>query len=152
MTIILAMSGNRVIGSGKGMPWSVPDEYRQFLDFVRGQSVIMGRRSFEIFGSDLGETSNFVISRTTKEIRGATVCGSLEQALEKAKATGKTIFSAGGGSIYAQTIPLVDTKYISYIKGEFSGDTYFPEIDEEDWTAVDRKDHPHFDFVVYQRR
>jgi CRP-like cAMP-binding protein len=68
MIIILAMSRNRVIGSGKGMPWSVPDEYRQFLDFVRGQSVIMGRRSFEIFGSDLGETSNFVISRTTKEI------------------------------------------------------------------------------------
>ena len=89
MTIILAMSRNRVIGSGKGMPWSVPDEYRQCLDFVRGQSVIMGRRSFEIFGSDLGETSNFVISRTTKEIRGATVCGSLEQALEKAKETGK---------------------------------------------------------------
>ena len=94
MTIILAMSRNRVIGSGKGMPWSVPDEYRQCLDFVRGQSVIMGRRSFEIFGSHLGETSNFVISRTTKEIRGATVYGSLEQALEKAKETGKTIFSA----------------------------------------------------------
>ena len=29
--IISAMSSDRVIGSGNGMPWNVPEEYEQFL-------------------------------------------------------------------------------------------------------------------------
>ena len=32
MIIIAAMSTDRLIGSGDGMPWSVPEEYRQYLD------------------------------------------------------------------------------------------------------------------------
>ena len=31
MIIISAMSRDRVIGSGDGMPWSVPEEDQQFL-------------------------------------------------------------------------------------------------------------------------
>ena len=44
MIIISAMSSDRVIGSGNGMPWNVQEEYEQFLRYVDGQAVIMGRR------------------------------------------------------------------------------------------------------------
>jgi dihydrofolate reductase len=152
MIIISAMSRDRVIGSGEGMPWSVPEEYRQFLGFVKGQSVIMGRRSYEIFGPDLDDSLNFVISRSNIQIDGATVCGSVGEALQQAEVSGRIVYSAGGGSIYTQTIPLADSMYISYIKGEFSGDTYFPEIDEKEWGVAESKDHHDFEFVVYQRR
>ena len=37
------MSENRVIGGGRGMPWYVPEEYEQYLRFVDGNTVIMGR-------------------------------------------------------------------------------------------------------------
>jgi hypothetical protein len=30
------MSTDRVIGSGEGMPWDVPEEYAQFLRFIAG--------------------------------------------------------------------------------------------------------------------
>ena len=51
LIIISAMARNRVIGNaaGDGMPWHVPAEYNQFLDFIHNQAVIMGRKSFDIY-------------------------------------------------------------------------------------------------------
>ncbi len=152
MIIISAMSTDRVIGSGDGMPWSVPEEYQQFLGYVEGQTVIMGRRSYEIFGPDLTSAHNIVISRSEAEQEGVVVCGSIEEATEKATSFGKTVFSAGGATIYAQTLSLAEAMYISYVKGDFSGDAYFPEFDEDEWDVVERRDHEGFEFVHYRRK
>ncbi|MEE3258297.1 MAG: dihydrofolate reductase [Candidatus Latescibacterota bacterium] len=73
MIIIPAMSKDRVIGSGDGMPWSVPEEYQQFLGFVEGQTVTMGRRSYEIFGPDLTSAHNIVVSRSGMAQEGGSV-------------------------------------------------------------------------------
>lgn len=69
MIIISAMSRDRVIGSGEGMPWNVPEEYQQFLSFVEDQTVIMGRRSYEIFGPDLTSAHTVVVSRWRDDLR-----------------------------------------------------------------------------------
>lgn len=151
MIIISAMSKDRIIGSGDGMPWDVSEEYAQFLAFIKGQAVIMGRKSFEIFGKDMQATEMFVVSRSVEDMDGAVVCGSIEEAVQKAEATGKTVFSAGGGRIYEQTISLADTMYLSFIKGDYTGDTKFPEFDEQKWQVEKREDHPAFEFVVYKR-
>ncbi|MFQ5569878.1 MAG: dihydrofolate reductase [Rhodothermales bacterium] len=152
MIIISAMSADRVIGRGDGMPWHVPEEYRQFLRFIEGQTVLMGRRSYEIFKEDLTSAHNVVVSRSVRELPGAVVCSSLEEAIERAHAFGKTVFIAGGGAVYAQTLALAEAMYLSYIKGEFVGDTYFPAFDETEWNVMKREDHPAFEFVVYRRR
>ncbi|MFT5376839.1 MAG: dihydrofolate reductase [Candidatus Latescibacterota bacterium] len=152
MIIISAMSKDYVIGSGDGMPWSVPEEYEQFLRFVDGQAIIMGRRSFEIFGPDLKSSANIVVSRSTGAIEGALVCGSIDEAVEKATSLGKTVFSAGGATMYEQTLPLASDMYLSFIKGDFSGDTYFPAFDEADWDIIERRDHAAFEFVHYRRK
>ena len=83
---------------------------------------------------------------------GVTVCGSVEEAAAKAASFGRTVFSAGGGSIYQQTLPLATDMYLSYIKGDFSGDTYFPEFDEDAWDVAERWDHEGFEFVHYRRK
>ena len=151
MIIIAAMSTDRLIGSGDGMPWSVPEEYRQYLDFIEGQTVIMGRRSYEIFGPDLTSAHNVVVSRSWKGEEGVVACGSIEEAAQRATSSGKTVFAAGGATIYEQTLPLADAMYISYIKGNFTGDTRFPEFDEDDWEVAARRDHEGYEFVRYRR-
>ena len=152
MIIISAMSYNHIIGSGDGMPWEVPAEYRQFLDFIDGQTVIMGRRSWEIFGKDLDRSDNIVVSRSAQTLAGAQVCTDIPAALAAAQQLGKTVFSAGGGAIYRQTMPYADQMYISFIKGTFRGDTYFPAIHPAEWRIVRREDHAEFEFVVYHRK
>ena len=151
MTIIGAMSTGHVIGSGDGMPWDVPEEYAQFLRFIDGQTIIIGRRSYEIFGDGLTSAHTVVVSRSAN-LPGASVVPSVEEAVRVAESFGATVFSAGGASIYAQTIPLADTMYLSYIKGRFTGDAYFPQFSEQEWAVERREDHPRFEFVVYRRK
>jgi dihydrofolate reductase len=151
MIIIGAMAENRVIGSGDGMPWDVPEEYAHFQRLVDGKTIIIGRRSYEIFRGSLTSAHNIVISRTAAPLSGAVVVPSVEDAIRTAETFGPTYFSAGGATIYAQTIPLADTMYLSYIKGTFAGDTYFPPFDANEWEVERREDHARFEFVVYRR-
>ena len=151
MIIISAMSKDRVIGRGDGMPWDVPAEYDQYLRFVSGQAVIMGRKTYEIFGSDLpAGTSPIVISRSAV-IDGARVTQSLTEALSVADGLHKQVFVAGGSSIYSQAIGLADEMYLSTIKGDFTGDAYFPEFDSKNWKIVEQRDEPDFVFRHYRR-
>lgn len=152
MILISAMTRDRVIGAGDGMPWSIPEEYAQFLAHVRGQAVVMGRRSWEIFGADLSDSTNFVVSRSTRSLDGAEVYGDLPSALAAAVATGKRLFVAGGAGVYAQTIGDADAMYLSFIRGEYRGDAYFPEFDEADWHVEQRRAHDDYEFVIYRRR
>ena len=150
MIIIGAMSTGRVIGSGDGMPWEVPEEYAHFLRLIDGQTIIIGRRSYEIFGAGLTSAHTIVVSRSAN-LPGASVVPSVEEAVRVAESFGTTVFSAGGASIYAQTMPLADMMYLSYIKGRFTGDAYFPEFNDREWAVERREHHPRFEFVVYRR-
>jgi dihydrofolate reductase len=150
--IIGAMSTDRIIGSGAGMPWNVPEEYAQFLRFIDGQTVIIGRRSYEIFGDGLTSAHTLVVSRSAAHVPGAMAVPSVQAALQLGASYGKTVFSSGGASIYAQTVPLADAMYLSYIKGQFAGDAHFPPFSEREWTVERREEHARFEFVVYRRQ
>ncbi len=152
MQLIAAHSQNRVIGRGDWMPWDVPDEYAHYLELIRDKTVLMGRRSYEIFGDDLTSRHAVVVSRSVSELPGATVCPDLESAIAAAKATGLTVCVCGGESIYEQTIPRVDEMLLSTIFGEFEGDTYFPEFDESQWEVQRREEHEGWEFVHWVRQ
>src|SRR5688572_21154657 len=102
MIIVGAMAPNRVIGKGDGLPWDVPEEYDHFLRLIDGKTIIIGRRSYEIFGDDLSSAHNVVVSRSVNAMPGAIVVPTLEDALRVAASFGRTFFSAGGATIYEQ--------------------------------------------------
>ena len=152
MIIISAMSENRVIGSAEGMPWNVPAEYDQYLRFVDGGTVIMGSKTFKIFGADLPEASVPIVVSRSKDFPGVSVARSFGQAVGLAEDRGQRTFVAGGGSIYEQAIAHADQMYLSTIKGKFEGDTWFPEFDELEWEVIEERDEPGFQFRIYRRR
>ena len=152
MIIIGAMTRDHVIGSGDGMPWDVPEEYEHFRRLVAGETIVIGRRSYEIFGESLTSAHTVVVSRSATDLPGAIVVPSIDEALGVAEKFGGTVFSAGGASIYEQTIPRADAMYLSFIEGKFSGDAYFPPFDERDWTVERREPHERWEFVVYRRK
>lgn len=152
MIIICAMSENRVIGSGNGMPWDVPEEYNQYLRTISGQTVIMGRRSFEIFGDDLTCAHTIVVSRSLRPTADIHVCPGFDEAVERSTEFARPVFIAGGASIYQRAIPLAQRMYLSTIKGVFAGDTYFPEFDLAEWSVAQEQAHEAFIFRIYQRK
>lgn len=152
MIVIAAMTRDRVIGSGAGMPWSLPEEYEHFVATVRGATVIMGRRSYELFGEDLSESRIVVVSRSVRDLAGATVVAGIDEAEREARRLGGPVFSAGGASVYEQTIPRAEAMYLSFIEGDYEGDTTFPAFDEADWIVERREERAGYEFVVYRRR
>jgi dihydrofolate reductase len=149
--IIAAIGSNRVIGNGKGLPWHIPEEYNQFLDYIRDRTVIIGRRSFEIFKFGMLPRRVVVVSRTLVTDR-ATVFGTFQEALAWAAAFPEDIFICGGQAVYEESIPYADYMYLSFIKGEHQGNVYFPEFEKGEWNIELKEEHDEFVFVIYRRR
>lgn len=152
MILISAMGRNRVIGSGNGMPWNIPEEFQQFRNFIRNQTIIAGRKSWDIFKEHLTSRHNIVVSRRQRQIEGATVVPSVEQGYAAAQSTGRTIYCIGGATIYSLCLPLATHLYISYIEGDYAGDAFFPAFDLHDWHVVKKEAHAQFEFVIYERK
>ena len=148
--IISAIGSNHIIGNGDGLPWHIPSEYNQFLGYVKDQTVIMGRRSYEIFKKDMLPERMVVVSRTLKTDR-ASVFGSLEEALEYSLSFPEDVFICGGQSIYKESIQYADYMYLSFIKGEHQGNVYFPSFDEGEWSLELKEEHDEFVFVIYRK-
>ncbi|MDH3626048.1 MAG: dihydrofolate reductase [Acidobacteriota bacterium] len=140
MIMIAAMSSDRVIGAGDRMPWAVPEEYAQFLSQVRDQCILMGRRSWEIFGADLVQSENLVLTRSDAVEGKARPVHSLDEAVTYAESRNQRLFVAGGASVYRLALPHATAMHLSTIHGDFEGDAVFPAFGPEEWTLrVERK-------------
>ena len=152
LILIAAMTRDRVIGKSRSLPWDIPDEYEHFLSQVRGNSVLIGRTSYEIFGSDLPDSRMIVVSRSLQSLPDAEVCADIGSAVERARSFGKPVFSAGGGAIYRQTMPLADAMYLSFVKQDHEGDTFFPAWSDAEWEVGLSEDRGSYEFRIYRRR
>jgi len=152
ISIIAAIGKNRVIGCENKLPWNIQDDMKNFKRLTEGNVVIMGRKTFESIGKALSNRTNIVVSSSMKPANGIIVCKTVEEALQKAKAHGKEIFIIGGSAIFEQTIPLADRMYLSYVKGDYHGDVFFPEFDESKWKIASRTNFPEFELVEYVKK
>jgi len=149
--IISAMTVDRVIGADDGMPWDLPEEYRHFVDSVRGGAVIVGRTSYEIFGPDLQDVEAIVLTHRDHAPPGTRKAGSVEDAVRIARELGRDPWIAGGASVYRQALPVADEMHLSVIPGRFEGDARFPAWDTATWTLAEERPHPRYLFRRYVR-
>lgn len=147
--IIAAIGSNRIIGNGEGLPWHIPSEYDQFLNHIKDQTVIMGRRSWEIFQKDMLPERMVVVSRTLQTDR-ARVFATLKEALRYSESFPEDVFVCGGQTIYEESLRYADYMYLSFIKGEHLGNVFFPEFDEKDWIVEKKEDRAEYIFVIYR--
>lgn len=150
--IIAAMTKNRVIGKDGKLPWDIPEELNMFRSLTKDSTVMMGRRTYDSIGHPLPKRNNIIVSRSVSAIEGVDVYNNIKDAVTKAKSYGKVIFIIGGSTIYKETIPIADKMFLSYIKKDYDGDTYFPEFNEDDWAIEKKEDHEEFEFVIYKRK
>ena len=146
ISIIAAMTSNSLIGTETGLPWDIPVEYDHYLHIVKDKSIIMGRRTYEIFGSDLDPKKLIVV--TSKRIGGLKCATDFHSSLEIARNIGDEVFVAGGRSIYAEGLKIADEMHLSEIKGSYEGTIYFPHIDYSNWIEKEKYDYAEF---VYRR-
>ena len=138
LSIIVAYSKNRAIGKNNQLPWKLSEDLKNFKKITMGNSIIMGRKTFESIGFILKGRQNIVISKTSK-FQGVTMSSSITDSINKAKKS-KEVFFIGGQDIFEQTISLVDKIYLTRINEEIDGDRFFPELDFNQWEVIENKE------------
>ena len=164
ISIIAAVSQNLVIGKDNDLAWHLPDDMKYFMKTTQHHHVVMGRKNYESIPHKyrpLPNRTNLVVTRkTVYNAPGCLIFHSIQEALDYSKGENqKEVFIIGGGQIYAAAINLSDTLYITEVHADVKGDTYFPEINADDWQETSRIYHPAddkhqyaFDFVIYNRK
>jgi len=135
LSIIVAMTNNRVIGKDNEMPWHLSDDLKNFKKLTLGKTVIMGRLTYDSIGKPLPKRRNIVLSRSLKDEK-VNVFSNVEEALEETSSE-EEVFIIGGQDIYSQTIKKATKLYITMIDSEIEGDKFFPNIDLSDWKIID---------------
>lgn len=146
--IIVATGLNNEIGAGGNLLWHLPKDMRWFKENTTGADVIMGRKTYESFPEKfrpLPNRTNIVVTRKSSYPLpdGAHKMNSLEEALAFAENCDETEkYIIGGGEIYKEALPYCDEIILTKVHASFpEADTFFPVINEEEWTEVWSEHH-----------
>ncbi len=152
MKAIVAMTRERVIGRNNQIPWRLKGEQAWFKEVTMGHPVLMGRKTFESIGKPLPGRLNLVVTRTGN-FAGVELIRELK-AFDPApyEVDGKEIFVIGGAGIYRVLLTRCDTIYVTFVKEDFTGDTYFPEFESRFALSEKIRETPEYEIFSYKRR
>ena len=61
-SIIVCHDQNRVIGLNNKMPWHLPNDLKRVKNLTSGNTIVMGRKTFESIGKPLPNRRNVVFN------------------------------------------------------------------------------------------
>ncbi len=161
ISLLVAMGKNHVIGFENDMPWHLPEDLKYFKAKTTGQTIIMGRKTFDSIGRVLPNRRNIVLTRQKIDFpEGIEVIQDIDLIYQWHKENPEQeLFVIGGGNLYEQVLPYADRMYITEIGESFHGDTYFPTFHPNEWALTSKvkgknnNDNPYdYYFLQYDRR
>jgi dihydrofolate reductase len=148
---IAAMSLNRVIGAGNKIPWHLPEDFKWFKRMTTGQVIVMGRKTYESIGRPLPNRTTIVLSHSPLKISGVRVAADLKELSSlEGELAGREIFICGGAQVYEQALPLCSDLYLTLVKRNVEGDTFFPKFEENFELKEEILDQQEFKILHYR--
>lgn len=148
-TAIAAMALNRVIGDGPRIPWRISEDLKWFKRLTMGNTLIMGRKTYESIGKALPGRRTVVLSRQANNYPDAIGVQQLEEVFDLD--TFGDLFICGGGQLYELALPQCARLYLTLVKRQANGDVYFPEFEAEFTPIATLQETPEFEIKEYQR-
>lgn len=165
MTTIIAavVPDTYAIGRGGDLLYHVSADLRHFKELTMGNSVVMGRKTYESLpkGALPGRRNIVVTRQKDYRAQGIETAASLPEALELAANDGREVFVIGGGEIYRQAFPLADRLELTeiYAPTPPDADTYLDRPDPAQWAEsargerlCDERSGLEYAFVCYNRK
>ena len=158
LTLIAALSENKVIGIDNKIPWKISKDMNHFKELTMGHYVIMRRKTFESIPKKFRELpgrKKIVMSRNELSEDGIYLAKNMEEAIQFTN--GNPAHVMGGGEIYDLFLPFANKMELTHIRKTFEGDAYFPEIDWNDWNLINKELHKtnkglEYSFLTYERK
>jgi dihydrofolate reductase len=127
--LIVAHDENRAIAKDGVIPWYIPDDLKWFKSLTVGKTVVMGRKTYEHIGKPLPDRMNIVITNKVERLHPRIIqVDNISFIIDYAK--DNHVFIIGGAELYSQFINHCKNLYITEIKKNKDGDTFFPPIPE----------------------
>ncbi|PTJ72205.1 dihydrofolate reductase [Staphylococcus hyicus] len=133
LSILVAHDKNRGIGYNNQLPWHLPNDLKHVKKLSTGNTLVMGRATFDSIGKALPNRKNVVLTRNKAfKADGVEVIHDIKD-IDKLEGHG---FIFGGQTLFEKFIDKVDDMYITVIDDTFQADTYFPPYSFEDWEVA----------------
>lgn len=130
LSILVAHDQNRVIGKDNQLPWHLPNDLKHVKKLSTGNTLVMGRKTYESIGKPLPNRRNVVLTRDDSfHPEGVDVIHNFEDIYDLPG----HVFIFGGQALFEEFIDKVDDMYITVIEDKYQGDTFFPPYTFEDW-------------------
>lgn len=141
ISIIVAVAENFAIGKNNELLFHLPGDLKRFKAITTGHSLIMGRNTLLSLPKwPLPKRRHIVITdRQDDYFEGCETVYSLTEAVDKVKNEPEA-FVIGGGMVYRQFYPVAGKLYLTLVHQPFDADTFFPEIDFNEWQEITRED------------
>ena len=138
---VVALSNNNVIGVNNSLPWNLKTDLAHFKNYTSNKIIVMGRKTYESIGRPLPNRINLIVSNTIKEVNGAELFKSTEDAINKAKelCINKNldeIIIIGGGYLFRDTLSITNKLVITKVDCNIEGDVFYPDIDLNEWEKL----------------
>lgn len=158
ISLIAAMGKYNVIGNQGKMPWHLPADLQHFKKLTLNKTVIMGRKTFESIGKPLPSRTNIILtSDRSFSPPDCVLVHSFEDALRVIHPHKETMI-IGGNTLYTQFMPFASRLFLTLIPHVFTGDTFFPAWNPQEWQETSRNDHQadeknsyNYSFIVLDR-
>ncbi|KAI3350184.1 dihydrofolate reductase [Clostridium botulinum] len=161
LSIIVAIAKNNVIGNDNKLIWHISEDLKRFKEITSGKTIVMGRKTFESLPGVLPNRKHIILTRD-KNFKVNSECVEIiydfDELLSKYKNSDTEVFIIGGGEIYKQLLPHTNKLYLTKINKDFDGDTYFPQINYDDFKVdyksdiiIDEKSKLEYNFINLSR-
>jgi dihydrofolate reductase len=139
ISMIAAIGKNRELGYRNELLWHISADFKRFKSITTGHTVVMGLRTYESIGSrPLPNRRNIILTDRPLETEPIVLqAGSVDEVLKMIDPEGET-FIMGGASVYKQFLPLSQKLYLTLVHKEYLADTWFPEIEMDDWEVIEQ--------------
>jgi dihydrofolate reductase len=159
LSIVVAYDRNRVIGRDNRLPWHLPNDLAYFKRVTTGKTVVMGRKTFDSIGRPLPNRTNVVLTRSGHfSAAGVQVVHTVDEVLALDSSSEGEVCIIGGAELFRAVLPYVRKLYVTFIDEQFEGDTFFPEVNLDEWQLVsevkgekDEKNPYDYYFMTYVR-
>ncbi|MDD4584705.1 MAG: dihydrofolate reductase [Bacilli bacterium] len=152
--IIVALGKNRLIGKNNSLPWNIKSDLSHFKKTTLNHTVIMGEKTYESLGRPLPNRENIVLTLIQDydpHSDKVKVCHDFNAIVSKYEKSEEVLFVIGGAQVYKLFLPYTSELVVSYIKGDYDGNIYFPEF-EDFFKVYNIEKHDDFDVYYYRRK
>ena len=138
ITLIAAIGKNKELGFHNEMPWHLPKDFKHFKAKTTGHTIVMGRKTLESLPGILSNRKHIVLTRN-KDWKHENV--KVAHSIKEVLAMQKPLFIIGGGEIYRAFLSYADVMELTRVDAAFEADTFFPQINFNEWQCTHSEQH-----------